>query len=192
MAADACVACGSDRKPTRHHVVPKCYLRHMPAHPFDDAVDFALLCRGCHDAYEVAAEELKRCLGARVGVPLDVGDRLLDRDAHKLVMAARALARHVDRLPAARRKELAGRLAAAAEAAAARTADGPVWAYLARHRAEFARGAGRRHLASLGRLSPHRPPPGGLAHGPAVVLAVGPGELVRTWRRHFRDWLAGR
>lgn len=68
-----CVNCGSDKSLTRHHVVPKCYRKHLPedykSHKFHDIV---ILCFNCHQSYESKATEYKKMLGSIYNAPLDM------------------------------------------------------------------------------------------------------------------------
>lgn len=67
-----CVNCGTDEFLTRHHVIPRCYRKHLPeyhkTHAFHDIV---ILCFNCHREYEAKATEFKRTLGDLYNAPLD-------------------------------------------------------------------------------------------------------------------------
>jgi hypothetical protein len=104
-----CVVCGATEGLNRHHVVPSVYRRHLPAEVKDHSHhDVLLLCLGCHENYEAAADELKAELGAEHGVPLHGlrGERDPVRD--RAIKAASALVRHGARIPLPRKEELLG------------------------------------------------------------------------------------
>jgi hypothetical protein len=105
--ANRCVVCGSAEGLNRHHVVPSVYRRHLPAEVKDHAHhDVVLLCLACHERYEREADRLRAELGREHGVPPHGlrGER--DRRRDGAVKLARALLRHGDRIPAARREEM--------------------------------------------------------------------------------------
>ena len=55
-----CVCCGSSCELTRHHVIPKCFSRYMPAkYTKHSSHDVLLLCRVCHEKYEDSATAIK-------------------------------------------------------------------------------------------------------------------------------------
>lgn len=111
--ANHCVVCGAIDGLNRHHVVPSVYRRHLPREVKDHSHhDVLLLCLGCHERYEDAANELKTSLGDEHGVPLHGlrGERDPVRD--RAIKAASALVRHGARIPAARKEELLGMIRA--------------------------------------------------------------------------------
>jgi cation-transporting P-type ATPase D len=73
LIENICVNCGSDHSLTRHHVVPRCYRKHLPenfkCHKFHDIV---ILCFNCHKEYESKATEFKKALGEFYKAPLDM------------------------------------------------------------------------------------------------------------------------
>jgi hypothetical protein len=102
-----CVVCGASEGLNRHHAVPSVYRRHLPAEVKDHSHhDVLLLCLGCHEKYEAAANGLKAELGKEFGVPLHGlrGER--DRERDRAVKLARALARHGGQIPPGRREEM--------------------------------------------------------------------------------------
>jgi hypothetical protein len=102
-----CVVCGAVEGLNRHHVVPSVYRRHLPAELKDHSHhDVLLLCLACHEKYEDEANRLKADLGEAFGVPLHGLRGPRDRERSRAVSFARALLRHGERIPAARREEM--------------------------------------------------------------------------------------
>jgi hypothetical protein len=111
--ANHCVVCGATDGLNRHHVVPSVYRRHLPAAVKDHSHhDVLLLCLGCHEKYEAAADLLKAELGEEHGVPLHGLRGHRDETRNRAVKAAIALVRHGATIPAARKDELLGRIRA--------------------------------------------------------------------------------
>jgi cation-transporting P-type ATPase D len=69
--SNTCVACGSGKHYLRYRVVPVCYRRALPekfkSHRSHDVL---LLCVGCHEVAQRAAEQMKREISSEYGVPL--------------------------------------------------------------------------------------------------------------------------
>jgi hypothetical protein len=108
-----CVVCGATEGLNRHHVVPSVYRRHLPAEVKDHSHhDVLLLCLACHEKYEDAANQLKADLGTAFGVPLHGLRAPRDRERGRAVSFARALLRHGERIPPARREEMLRLIAA--------------------------------------------------------------------------------
>jgi exonuclease 3'-5' domain-containing protein 2 len=102
-----CVVCGAVNGLNRHHVVPRVYRRHLPAVMKDHSHhDVLLLCLACHEKYEDAANQLKADIGETFGVPLHGLRAGRDRERGKAVSFARALLRHGEQIPVARREEM--------------------------------------------------------------------------------------
>lgn len=58
-----CVECGGSKKLTRHHIVPYCFRVLMPkSYTNHNSYDLAVMCRDCHDKYELEANKLKNVL----------------------------------------------------------------------------------------------------------------------------------
>lgn len=106
---NVCVVCGADRDLSRHHVVPRCYRRHLPRDVKRDHYDVLLLCVGCHVEYEKRANPLRKSLALRHDAPLgdDGGQRAGELRQHKL---AWALDRYWDKIPPGRRAEMLSEL----------------------------------------------------------------------------------
>ena len=71
VQSNRCVGCGESGHYLRYHIVPSCYRRHFPL-PLKShrSHDIVLLCIDCHEQAHRAAERLKRCVSAEMGVPL--------------------------------------------------------------------------------------------------------------------------
>ena len=101
---DQCVVCGSKKKLTRHHVVPKMYRRHLQKIKCRNYHDILLLCVKHHDIYELLANELKEKIAIKYGCPL-LGDGWhFDLDLLNVKKSAAALLRKG--IPCWRREEL--------------------------------------------------------------------------------------
>jgi hypothetical protein len=101
------VVCGAVEGLNRHHVVPSVYRRHLPPEVKDHSHhDVLLLCLACHEKYEDEANRLKADLGSTFGVPLHGLRAPRDRERGRAVSFARALLRHGERIPQARREEM--------------------------------------------------------------------------------------
>jgi hypothetical protein len=109
-----CVACGSEEGLSRHHVVPRCYRRHLPRQVKSRSHhDVLLLCLACHERYEAAALSLRLDLARESGCPLhglyrasDGAPYEADKARSAAIRAATALVRFGDRIPAERRAAL--------------------------------------------------------------------------------------
>lgn len=70
---ESCLACGTRREITKHHVIPKSFMSFMEA-----PLIFAPLCYSCHKAYEKKASQLKRfLLGAICDHPLVLARKMV-------------------------------------------------------------------------------------------------------------------
>jgi len=59
--SNICVVCGIENNLTKHHIVPHRYRKHFPDNiKSHSSYDVLLLCRDCHDKYEVEAEAIKK------------------------------------------------------------------------------------------------------------------------------------
>ena len=67
-----CVNCGTTEDLTRHHIIPKCYIKYFPLEiKTHNSHDVALMCRDCHAEYEEHAVVIKRKYGEMYNAPLD-------------------------------------------------------------------------------------------------------------------------
>lgn len=67
-----CVNCNTGEELTKHHVIPRCYIKYFPIEiKSNNSHDVVLLCGDCHAEYEQEATLLKRELGRKYGAPLD-------------------------------------------------------------------------------------------------------------------------
>jgi hypothetical protein len=159
-----CVVCGAEEGLNRHHVVPSVYRRHLPAEVKDHSHhDVLLLCLSCHEKYEAAADRLKAELGREVGVPLHGLRGPGDRARNQAVRLARALLRHGEQIPPARREEMRGIIGAWAGKSPPSDADVEAVAHL-----------------------PPRDEDEAVEHGEQVVARAGDVQaFIRRWREHF-------
>ncbi len=59
---EKCVSCGIEEDLTKHHVIPRTYLKHFPNKKELQAIytyDLLIMCVPCHEAYEIHANDLK-------------------------------------------------------------------------------------------------------------------------------------
>lgn len=62
--ANICVGCGSEDSLTRHHIIPREFRKFFPEElKARNSYDVMLLCRECHDEYEVHSKKLKDSFG---------------------------------------------------------------------------------------------------------------------------------
>lgn len=103
-----CVRCGSDQELMRHHVVPICYRRYFPVkQKSHSAMDVVLLCRDCHEEYEVQADLLKKEVAAEFGLPAHPNAPSGDVQLCRVIKFARTLTgRHRENIPSTRREEM--------------------------------------------------------------------------------------
>jgi hypothetical protein len=102
-----CVVCGVEKELTRHHVMPWCYRRYMPAHVKDHSYhDILLLCVNCHEKYEDEASKLKQEIGVEYGIPMHGRGMYYDHQIARVAKHAAALYRHGKMIPPERRKML--------------------------------------------------------------------------------------
>lgn len=69
--ANVCVVCNSSGHLTRHHVVPRCYLKYLHETKSHAHYDILPLCELCHVAYEEHADALKAKLAEQYNAPAD-------------------------------------------------------------------------------------------------------------------------
>ena len=68
-----CVNCRTSDELTKHHVIPKCYIKYFPLEiKSNNSHDVVLLCGDCHAAYEDEAILIKRELAIKYNAPLDI------------------------------------------------------------------------------------------------------------------------
>jgi hypothetical protein len=102
-----CVVCGSTEMLTKHHSVPYCYRKHFPEeYKCSSSHDVLLTCATCHDRYERLADDLKRDISIKYGVPRH--DPQPDEIVQKLriLSLARSLVDHSDKIPLHRQQEI--------------------------------------------------------------------------------------
>lgn len=64
-----CVCCGTKENLTRHHIIPRCYKKHIPLNlKIRDSHDVVVLCINCHINYERKADLLKQELADKYKV----------------------------------------------------------------------------------------------------------------------------
>lgn len=162
-----CVVCGTERRLTRHHIIPYCYRRHFPDElKMHSHHDVALLCVPCHDRYESEANKFKKQIAAMYGVPLHGRGLLADHDLRRIRNFAGTLLRHGDKIPEHRRSEL---LAA-------------VLAYIGKE------DVADEDLLRVSRIEYHVKTGDYAQHGEYVVRNTPDLEqFVKDWRRHFLD-----
>jgi len=69
--SNTCVSCGAGKHYLRYRVVPVCYRRALPERlKSHRSHDVLLLCVGCHEVAQRAAERMKREISSEYGVPL--------------------------------------------------------------------------------------------------------------------------
>lgn len=68
-----CVNCKTDEDLTKHHIIPRCYIKYFPLEiKSNNSHDVVLLCGDCHAEYEQEATLVKRELAEKYDAPLDV------------------------------------------------------------------------------------------------------------------------
>lgn len=99
---NVCVVCGRTEELTKHHCVPRCFRRYFPEELKDNAShDVLLLCRYCHDSYEIHAHQLKmQYINWDEGFDDDKRARL------RAYKSARTLLSHGNRIPVEKAVEL--------------------------------------------------------------------------------------
>lgn len=94
---NVCVVCGSNHDLTKHHALPRCFRKHFPDYlKRYDSHDVLLVCRHCHEAYEVHATELKKKL---VGCTNITSMHEEDIAHIRAIKAAKTLVRYGNRIP---------------------------------------------------------------------------------------------
>lgn len=108
MRKNICVVCGRPDDLTKHHVVPKCYVKYFPRKYKDrNSKDILVMCRGHHAEYEGKAYSLRQELAVEFDAPVE------DREDVDLAMAAKslnALSSYGHRIPPERVARLNGRV----------------------------------------------------------------------------------
>lgn len=68
-----CVNCGTREDLTKHHVIPKCYIKFFPLEiKSNNSHDVVPLCVDCHADYEIEATKIKNKLAEKYSAPLDI------------------------------------------------------------------------------------------------------------------------
>jgi len=68
-----CVNCRTKQNLTKHHIIPRCYIKHFPLEiKSNNSHDVVLLCDDCHSSYEQEATLVKKELAEKYDAPLDV------------------------------------------------------------------------------------------------------------------------
>lgn len=68
-----CVNCGTKEELTKHHVIPRVYIKYFPLEiKSNNSHDVVLLCADCHSDYELEATKLKKELAIKYDAPLNV------------------------------------------------------------------------------------------------------------------------
>ncbi len=119
-----CIVCGTAERLTLHHMVPRCYKRHLPLEMKSRSCaeakggrygtyDTMALCDKCHGVYETQFSwPLKQKLANKVGIPMN-GLYLADRKtAINIGRTACAIKQHGEKMPKERLEELYRRLKA--------------------------------------------------------------------------------
>ena len=97
-----CVVCATNKNLTKHHCVPYCFRKHFPDHlKSHTSHDVLLLCRECHNKYEVVADQLKKELSSQYDVQLQ--SRLKNQ---KFLKYAKTLLRNKDSIPQVKINEM--------------------------------------------------------------------------------------
>lgn len=92
-----CVVCGDSENLTKHHALPRCFRRHFPSQlKRYDSHDVLLVCRACHEQYEIHATELKKQLVGNANAT-----SMKDEDiVHvRAIKAAKTLLRYENQIP---------------------------------------------------------------------------------------------
>lgn len=158
-----CVVCGSTDDLSAHHVVPKCYRRHMNKAYVRDCHDVLSLCTACHAKYEVDhAAELKEQLALEYDAPLGGPLPPHLRFRQDVGRAAHTVLRYGRHLPQVRRDELLE--------------------FVAKYLGHYPNDDDLRSVARELRVSRGK----WKTHGRKVVERVDSLEsLIRLWRMHF-------
>lgn len=102
-----CVVCGSTDHLSRHHIIPYCFIRHMQIEYKADIIrDIFPVCRCCHDAYEIKANEKKYQMAKEAGIPLHGIPSEEMKKVRRATGSAIALLKHKDKMPLNKRIEL--------------------------------------------------------------------------------------
>lgn len=108
-----CVVCGTNRKLTRHHILPHCYRRFLPRE-LDryGSYDVMALCVDHHHEYEEVAKDYRKVLARDYAAPVNgVGGRACHATG-RAVRAALALIRHGNDIPTEKKEWLQQRVIA--------------------------------------------------------------------------------
>ena len=83
LKPECCVVCGTKDNITTHHVVPRCYRKHMPKE-YVTSYDVLNVCKSCHETYERIADKMKKQLEKEL---FDISDKSNIEKERKLVSA---------------------------------------------------------------------------------------------------------
>ena len=157
-----CVVCGTNKRITRHHVVPIFFRKHFPLEKKDrSSHDVLILCVDCHNKYEEHALDLRKMISEELGIPpFQVNN--VNLNVLRARKAARALLEYRDKMPEDRKDLLLDRL---------RTFLGKE--DVSREDMEFLSDANIVVLES------------GKSFGQVVVEQVDIDAFIRRWRGHF-------
>ena len=95
-----CVVCGTTKNLSRHHVVPKCFVRYLELKYIMDTLhDIMPLCRPCHGKYETFAWQKKKQMSQELGIDIHGTEPKLVVKVNHAISAARTLLKHKDKIP---------------------------------------------------------------------------------------------
>jgi exonuclease 3'-5' domain-containing protein 2 len=102
-----CVVCGATENLTRHHIVPRSFIRHMPVEWKVDIIrDIFPLCRNCHENYERKSDEKREAIAKSMGGVRSgfFGETMAK--GLKAASAASAILKHGSKIPQERKLKL--------------------------------------------------------------------------------------
>jgi hypothetical protein len=103
-----CVVCGCSDNLTKHHVVPKCYIKYYPReHKERNSKDILVMCRKHHAEYETKAYELRQEMAVEFDAPIE---NWVDTEFIMAAKALSALVTYGDKIPQERAECLNGRV----------------------------------------------------------------------------------
>lgn len=97
---NCCVVCGATDNLTRHHCVPYMYRKNFPEQmKIHSSHDILVVCVDHHEEYERKADEFKRSIAKKVGLPYPSVHKTFDREKGRIASLANAILKYREQIP---------------------------------------------------------------------------------------------
>ena len=102
-----CVVCGTNKKLTKHHIIPYSFIKHMQIEYKVDIIrDIFPLCQSCHGDYEKHSQEKRKEMAAALDIPMYGLKSEETKKVRKAMGAAAALQKYNGSIPEDKKDEM--------------------------------------------------------------------------------------